>query len=438
MSDPFEADVFALLNDQPVEKPVGNDALGTAAAVSSLASLIMGSRESAPFTVGIDAGWGMGKSSMMLQLQAALHAQEQQGVVTSWFNAWTAQGNDALAGLIKSALMSVDENVLRRTLRRVARHRGLLTGLRVLLILVASFFRLARVIDQLWDVLSVDASSRNAIRQDLREAFESWSKKTKRTQAGRLLVVFIDDLDRCSSEVIVAICEAMRLYLALPGIVFVIGCDQDILAQAAQSSGFISSAAGYLEKIIQIAYKLAHGEDQMSRLLQHYAEESGTTELFGESVQRIAIQGIKRNPRRLKRLINSFIVEYRLTPEWARLRGAEALIDAILLQSFYRDFYNLGAAGQDVVNEFLEYKELRLRFKKRGELNDSDRKFFRNHYVKEPMVGEDNAEALSRLEQKLPPCFPALVKQEEFAQIVSHLHRVSHVPKSCQPPVASW
>ena len=237
MSDSPRADEFVLLDDQPVPEPDGADVLGMGAAVSDLAGLILRSRESAPFTLGIDAGWGMGKSSMMLQLKTVLDAQRHQGVVTSWFNAWTAQENDALAGLIKSALMSVDENVLRRTLRRVARHRGFLAGLRVAAIVVASFLHLARVVDQLWDVLSVDASSRNAIRRDLQDAFGSWAAKTKRTPAGRLLVVFIDDLDRCSNEVIVTVCEAMRLYLALPGVVFVIGCDQDILGSAARASG---------------------------------------------------------------------------------------------------------------------------------------------------------------------------------------------------------
>ena len=209
--------------------------------VSALASLIMGSRESAPFTLGIDAGWGMGKSSLMLQLQATLDTYP--GVVTSWFNAWTAGDDDALAGLIKSALTSVDENMLRRTLRRVARHRSFLAGLRVTLIVIASFLHLARVVDQLWDILSVDASGRNAIRGDLLEIFSSWAAKTKRTPTGRLLVVFVDDLDRCSSEVVVALCEAVKLYLAVPGVIFVLGCDQDILAQAALGSGRISQAA---------------------------------------------------------------------------------------------------------------------------------------------------------------------------------------------------
>jgi hypothetical protein len=425
MSDFPEADGFVLLNDQPVSEPDGQDVLGMAGEVSGLASLIMGSRESAPFTVGIDAGWGMGKSSIMLQLQAALDMQP--GVVTSWFNAWTAQDDDALAGLIKSALMSVDENMLRRTLRKVTRHRSFLTGLRVTFIVVASFFHLARVVDQLWDILSVDASGRNAIRGDLQEIFNSWAAKTKRTPTGRLLVVFVDDLDRCSSEVVVAVCEAVKLYLAVPGIVFVLGCDQDILAQAALDSGRVSKAAtslGYLEKIVQITYrKPAPDEDQMTQLVEHYAMLSRTTDLFADSAKQVVVQGTGRNPRRIKRLINSFILEYRLDPGWASL-GAEALISVILLQHFYPEFYRELArpAGSDVAHEFLVYHELRGRLLLGGPPSDSDRKFFEDHGVMPPTQDEPgNAEAVNRLEQELPLSFPGLARRPEFVQLLTTL-----------------
>jgi hypothetical protein len=424
-SDPPQAEGFVLLNDQPVSRLDGaDDVLGMAEEVSGLASLIMGSRKSAPFTLAIDASWGMGKSSLMLQLKAALDLQP--GVATSWFNAWTAEEGDALAGVIKSALMSVDENVLRRTLRRVARHRSFLAGLRVMLIVVASFFHLARSVDQLWDVLSVDASSRSAIHEDLEEIFGKWAAGNKRTSKGRLLVVFVDDLDRCSSEVVVRVCEAMRLYLALPGIVFVIGCDQDLLSQAALKTGIVSQAAtslGYLEKIVQITYRRpAYDEQQMSRLVDYFAGKSETTKLFGDSARQIVVQGTERNPRRIKRLINSFILEYRLDPVLASL-GAETLISVILLQHFYPEFYRLLARpqGPDVANEFLTYQGLRSRLQLGDSPDESDREFFREHGARPPAVEREDNDAVSRLEQFLPVVFPGLAKKPEFVQLLSAL-----------------
>ena len=429
MNDPPQADGFVLLNDQPVSEPDAHDVLGMTEEVSGLASLIMGSRDSAPFTVGIDAGWGMGKSSLMLQLQAALDTHP--GVVTSWFNAWTAEGTDALAGLVKSALQSVDENRLRRMLRRVARHRGFIAGLRATLIVVASFFHLARVVDQIWEILSVDANGRNAIRGDLQQIFGSWAAKTERTPDGHLLVIFIDDLDRCSAEVVVSLCEAVKLYLSVPGVIFVLGCDQDILAQAARAAGRLSSegaSLAYLEKVVQITYrKPAPNEDQMSQLVDYYALSSRTTRLFGDSVKQVVIQGTGRNPRRIKRLINGFILEYRLDPGWSTL-GAEALVSVILLQHFYPDFYRelTRPAGPDVVHEFLAYYELRSRLQLGSEPHDIDRKFFEDHGVMPPEQGiAGNAEAVSRLEQELPFSFTALVRRPEFVRLVTALCDIS-------------
>ena len=363
MSDPPVNDQFVLLNDQPVSRLDSEDVLDVASEVSGLANLIMGSRYSAPFTVGIDADWGMGKSTLMLQLQAALDAHKEEGVVTKWFNAWTAQKGDVLAGLIKSALMEIDENALRRLLRRVTRSRGLLIGLRVTFITAASFFHLGRVVDQLWDFMSIDARSRNEIIQDLENVFGKWAAQTKRTPRGRLLVVFVDDLDRCSTETIVGVCEAMRLYLAVPGLVFVIGCDQDVLVRAAQRSGMDSRAAtslGFLEKIIQITYhKSAPDEQQISGLVEYYAELSRATGLFSEQARQIVMQGTGRNPRRVKRLLNSIILQYRVEPEWESL-GPENLSVVSLLMHFHPDFYRevTRPNGIDIIHKFLKYKEL--------------------------------------------------------------------------------
>lgn len=51
---------FTLLGDRPETR--AGDALGFDAVASKLASVILASHSSAPFTLGIEAGWGMGKA----------------------------------------------------------------------------------------------------------------------------------------------------------------------------------------------------------------------------------------------------------------------------------------------------------------------------------------------------------------------------------------
>jgi hypothetical protein len=141
--------------------------------------------------------------------------------------------------------------------------------------------------------------------------------------------------------------------------------------------------------------------------VDYFAGKSETTKLFGDSARQIVVQGTERNPRRIKRLINSFILEYRLDPVLASL-GAETLISVILLQHFYPEFYRLLARpqGPDVANEFLTYQGLRSRLQLGDSPDESDREFFREHGARPPAVEREDNDAVSRLEQFLPVVFP--------------------------------
>jgi CheY-like chemotaxis protein len=416
---------FMLLNDQPVRGSGGHDVLGTNAAAMQLAGLIEASRNSTPFTLGIDAGWGMGKSSLMLQVQDQLKAKQGSGIEPVWFNAWTAEGANALDGLIKSVLLSLDENVLRRGLRKIISKHQLLAGMKILFIILASYFHLTRVVDEIWNRLSIDARSRNNIRSQMAGMLQQWTSKTKRSPNGRTMVVFIDDLDRCSNDVILEICEAMKLYLDVQGIAFVVGCDQAVLGQAALAAGRQSqnvANATYLEKIIQVTYtKPIPFDDQISELIDELAERSGTRSYFNDSVKGIVMERTGRNPRRIKRLINSFVLEYSLDPGWASF-GAEALIIIILIRQFYPDFYHVIAnpTSEDIAEEFLTYYDIKMNFQLGKAPNDDERHFFEAHLVRAPGAYYE-ADDMSRLEEELPVTFPRLVRDIHFVSLLRTL-----------------
>ena len=111
---PREQDeVFSLLGDRPSAS--GEDPLGFDKVAADLADMVLASRGATPFTLGIEAEWGMGKSSLMGRLQGCL--EQEPGVETLWFNAWTAGEGDVLEGLIRSVLEHMDPNILRRAAR---------------------------------------------------------------------------------------------------------------------------------------------------------------------------------------------------------------------------------------------------------------------------------------------------------------------------------
>ena len=186
---------FAVLGDEPVEHQ-DEDLLGVADTAAALVALITGSRASAPFTVAIDAGWGMGKSSLMRLMRTRL---ETDGVPTAWFNAWTS-GPDALEVLIKSVLLRFDRNVVRRSYHRLARRRGAVRAGRLALALMLGLVGLRRIVDAVWEQLSADAKSRDEIRDAVREMAREWVDDGG--PDGRQLVIFVDDLDRCSAQVV--------------------------------------------------------------------------------------------------------------------------------------------------------------------------------------------------------------------------------------------
>ena len=80
----------------------------------------------------------------------------------------------------------------------------------------------------------------------------------------RSVVVYIDDLDRCSPERIIQCLEAVKLFVNVDKTAFVIGADQRIIENAIheryktplQQTTISSPYSDYLEKLIQLPYKL--------------------------------------------------------------------------------------------------------------------------------------------------------------------------------------
>lgn len=419
-----EPPTYSLLNDQPVSND-DDDLLGSAEIAGGVASILVASRASSPFVLAVDAGWGMGKSTLLHQIEARLKGHPS--VLRARFNAWTAEGENALEGLIKSVLVKLDGNTLRAGLRRLARQKRLMSVARLSSTIVGRFFGVSRMVDELWEQLKIDAKSRNELRDLIQKTLSDWAGRDATLERDRALVVFIDDLDRCSDEVVIKICEAVKLYLDAPGLIFVIACDQSVLARGVSASarGGTDEGRSYLEKIVQIVYRVPPPEEgQVKDLIRGYARRSGTTALMDDTVTEILARQTGRNPRRIKRIINSFILEHQLDPAWRKPPlGSAQLVTAILLQHLYTSFYDLlrRESRDDPIAEFLTYAEVR------GKAFASDDKewwdtvcrTFQEHRLQPPEPGGTTwATDLQRLDGELPEEFPKLVRDETFAALL--------------------
>jgi CheY-like chemotaxis protein len=416
---------FRLLGDQP--HVAQKDPLGFDQMASDLTHLIVSSAGSTPFTLGIEASWGAGKSSLMRRIEEQV--TRDPTVSTVWFNAWTAQEGEVLEGLIKSVLDQMDPNVLRRALRskRVGK------GLRIAGRAVAGLLRMDKVVDEIWEKVSADPRARNEMRELMQEAMVDWRGKDGGVRAGRLLVVFVDDLDRCSPENVFQVFEAMKLYLDAPGFVFVVGYDRGVISDAIlheKKYGEAVKSQDYIEKIVQIVHRIGPPDyDQAQALLDSYAGASLTTDHFRDSARPVVIERNARNPRRIKRFINGFILEYGLDPEWESF-GAVTLIHVLILYMYFPDFARLmnDRTNREPIGEFLEYRDVREMLRQLPREADPNvrpadeklvEKVFADHRL--PVHYPMNSGALDALEEELPEAYPALAQNEDFVEVLRSL-----------------
>jgi hypothetical protein len=419
---------YVLLNDQPVDGKEG-DLLGTGDIAEGIAAVLFDSRASSPFVLTVDAGWGMGKSTLLRQIESRL---PQGGEIAKLrFNAWTAESENALEGLIKTVLGKLDPNIVRRWIRLVARKRRMMLITRLGLGIAARFFGVARLVDELWDRVESDARSRNEMRDLIHGMLSDWIGQDATGEPGRALVVFIDDLDRCSDDVVVKVCEAVKLYLDAPGIIFVLACDQSVLARGVSASarGGTNEGRVYLEKIVQVVYRVPSPEDtQIKQLIFGYAQQSGTADLIDESVAGILAAGTGHNPRKIKRIINSFVLEYRLDPDWhSPPLGSVQLVRAVLLQHLYPLFYELlisEDSGDDPIGVFLDYAKLCERAADPPEDNpddpwwDTTRRTFQAYRLVLRWPAERMEAEIQRLERYIPEGFPELARNNAFVMLL--------------------
>jgi hypothetical protein len=349
---------FVISSDSPAMD--GNDPLEFEALARRLERIIVASRESAPFTVSVEGGWGVGKSTLMRRLERRLQTKPSEKEAplakTVWFNAWTAPETRVLEGLVRSVLDELDKNAL----RRLARKKNLVRGVGLGVSIVAGFFHLGTVVDRIWEQVSVDPKQRNKLNEFVREAMTNWLAKT--STKGKLIVVFVDDLDRCSPAAVIQVFEAMKLYLDAPGFVFVLGWDTEQVLNAVavnRGGGEDRLPQRYIEKIVQLGFRIPRPSDhQLLQLADTLCDAAGLTEqVLAREHRQLLINTTEGNPRQLKRFLNRFILLRDIVGE---ATDPAAVIQYMVLQASYDNFFSLLAnvpGDEDADNPLFEFTD---------------------------------------------------------------------------------
>jgi len=267
------------------------------------------SRQTAVFA--IYGGWGTGKTTFLRDLRAKL--SEKEAISTVWFNLWEHENDvQPIVALLQQAVSDLGHKT---------GHGVSETARAVLKTLAASLVGMG-------PVFTTQASggftsspgfsvSNNRYYQFKKDSWAVLDDQNKREQSFREIidaltdnrrkpiVFFIDDLDRCAPEVSAQLLERIRLYLTLPGCIFVIGAEDGSIRRAIgnfylsdsdeeavriaersrqddtsrdEAEAAVERAIwrrkeeigrGYLEKIVQYAFYLpALGNDDLSDFLE--------------------------------------------------------------------------------------------------------------------------------------------------------------------------
>lgn len=237
-----------------------------------------------PSSIGLYGDWGSGKSSLMKMVEQHLISMDDKSILCIRFNGWLFEGYEdaktALCGTIlesihkKEGLSSQVKGKVRKLWNKVDVQKILGKGIRYGLdyfmtggVLSLTDFTISQITNALKknaenvteeDIAKALRSLKtdNNIRKDIKNFHDEFEKILKETNI-KHLVVFIDELDRCSPETILDIIEAMRLFLFAKGTSFVIGADQRLIEYAIKTKykevigNNLDIGREYMEKVIQ-------------------------------------------------------------------------------------------------------------------------------------------------------------------------------------------
>ncbi|QJW56474.1 hypothetical protein HL670_03370 [Serratia plymuthica] len=383
----------------------------------------------APITIGVHGDWGAGKSSVLKMLEASYEGKDK--TLCLWFNGWTFEGfEDAKTVIIETLveeLMRVRPgctkvaDAAKKVLRRVdwlkmARKAGGLaftafTGIPTMEQLKSVYELATGILNNPQDNISVDDMKKftgmagdfikeaDADTETLPKHIHAFREEFKALlEAAKVdkLVVIVDDLDRCLPKTAIATLEAIRLFLFVEKTAFVIGADEAMIEYAVrehfpdlpQSTGPLTYARNYLEKLIQVPFRipalgsaetrvyttLLLAENALGSKNKHFVSLLGKAreemkrpwissgldrkvvlEALGEQIpdeieQALQIsahvtpllsKGTRGNPRQIKRFLNSMILRQAIADE--RGFGEDikrpVLAKVMLAERFYPTFY---------------------------------------------------------------------------------------------------
>ncbi len=391
-----------------LDAPTADPALGYKDIAKAFAEIIMGSQPN--FAIGIFGGWGSGKTTLMGAIKNKLPTD---GILTVDFNAWRFEREPQLLVPLLDTIRGALADRAKRLAEASKPDEGEAPDVAVNLKRIAG--RVGRVVKALATGLSGSVGIPGAVTINLdagaaisavdalaapdpEPGSEDIAPKSLYVAAFGVLkaafedldaagvsriVVFVDDLDRCLPANALDVLESMKLFFDLPGFIFVVGLDENVIdgaiatkltatvaspraTEASATEVVLNKQLGreYAKKIFQVPYTLpVMLPDQLDSLLNSMYTEADITDdqrtdldtLARPYLEVIAVQR-RVNPREVKRFINSFTLQSLIRPKLKA--NAVLALQTIAFRPDWQPWYEaVGARPNDFRVAINKYRE---------------------------------------------------------------------------------
>lgn len=402
-------------------------------------------RELSPSTIGLYGDWGSGKSSLMKLVQKKIEEkypknEKKKDTVKTLcieFNGWLFEGYEdtktSLCGAILDALADKKRfskevtDYAKELIKKIDINKilgkgvkygldlflsggiGILTDLSLSSLLSTIKSNAGEVqakdIEEILSMLKKNDKTRTEIK-NFRNEFKDLLKKSKVEN----VVVFIDELDRCLPDTVLEVFEAMRLFLFVEGMSFVIGADERLIQYSIKSKykevpgNNLDIGKEYLEKVIQyplyipqltraevnqylaclllkqtlsdekfkeilgIVYTLTPDQDLSMDLISDKAPdltENCKQEIaLARQISSVLAPSINGNPRQCKRFLNTLYMRLKLAEARNVILDKNILAKLMLAEYFNPEFFKAVTKPEN--------RELFKEFEKGEVLNDEN------------------------------------------------------------------
>jgi hypothetical protein len=396
--------ITPLWNDRPIAS-VEEDRFDFHDYAEALGQIVLDG--TTPITIGIFGPWGSGKTSLMRLISACLlgrRTAEHRRAHVIWFNAWQYERDES--AIWRSLLLRVlealhDLELSPQDIQQIEdwetrlytdvhrQERGSMEidwprlgrgALRIGLSFVPGPNRLLDLFEAIEGKGDTVDALVGAVRHEEIEVYRRQLRFLEEFERGfsrlvneyiwsrnRLLVIFVDDLDRCLPDRALQVLETIKLFLDVPGCAFFLGADHERIEDVVrQRYGSQPADVGehYLEKLVQLPFSLPPLEET-----QMDAFVAGAAPALSPAVRRIFAQGLPPNPRMVKRILNIFqllqtLAERRVTRDKLMDVDPSVLAKMVVIQGRYRELYQSLLEHPNLIQE--------LEVRARGEIQEHD------------------------------------------------------------------